>query len=381
MKKNVFDLNSKIWLSPPHMSGYEHEFIDDAFNSNWIAPFGPNVIGFEKDIETYLGYNSHAAALSSGTAAIHLALVLLNVKKGDEVICQTKTFAASVNPVIYLGAKPIFVDSESQTWNICPELLEKAIKERIKKGKKPKAIIAINLYGMPYNVNAINKISKHYHIPVIEDSAEALGGSYNGKKCGTFGDISIFSFNGNKIITTSGGGALISTNKTIKEKAIFLATQAKNSGIEYSHSEIGYNYRMSNILAGIGRGQIKVLDEYVAIRRRNYNYYYEHLNSNSSISFLKEPEGYYTNRWLTCVVFSSKKMRDDIRILLQENNIESRPSWKPMHLQPVFKKFPSYLNGQADYLYLKGLCLPSGSNLTENDLSRIVTIIKKYFER
>lgn len=339
MKKNVFDLNSKIWLSPPHMSGYEHEFIDDAFNSNWIAPFGPNVIGFEKDIETYLGYNSHAAALSSGTAAIHLALVLLNVKKGDEVICQTKTFAASVNPVIYLGAKPIFVDSESQTWNICPELLEKAIKERIKKGKKPKAIIAINLYGMPYNVNAINKISKHYHIPVIEDSAEALGGSYNGKKCGTFGDISIFSFNGNKIITTSGGGALISTNKTIKEKAIFLATQAKNSGIEYSHSEIGYNYRMSNILAGIGRGQIKVLDEYVAIRRRNYNYYYEHLNSNSSISFLKEPEGYYTNRWLTCVVFSSKKMRDDIRILLQENNIESRPSWKPMHLQPVFKKF------------------------------------------
>ena len=381
MKKNVFDLNSKIWLSPPHMSGYEHEFIDDAFNSNWIAPFGPNVIGFEKDIETYLGYNSHAAALSSGTAAIHLALVLLNVKKGDEVICQTKTFAASVNPVIYLGAKPIFVDSESQTWNICPELLEKAIKERIKKGKKPKAIIAINLYGMPYNVDAINKISKHYHIPVIEDSAEALGGSYNGKKCGTFGDISIFSFNGNKIITTSGGGALISTNKTIKEKAIFLATQAKNSGIEYSHSEIGYNYRMSNILAGIGRGQIKVLDEYVAIRRRNYNYYYEHLNSNSSISFLKEPEGYYTNRWLTCVVFSSKKMRDDIRILLQENNIESRPSWKPMHLQPVFKKFPSYLNGQADYLYLKGLCLPSGSNLTENDLSRIVTIIKKYFER
>ena len=380
MKKNAFNLNSKVWLSPPHMSGYEQEFIEDAFKSNWIAPFGPNVIGFEKDIETYLNYNLHVAALSSGTAAIHLALILLNVGKGDEVICQTKTFTASVNPVMYLGAIPIFVDSEEKTWNMSPELLEMAIKERINKGKKPKAIIAINLYGMPYDVEAINKISNHYEIPVIEDSAEALGGSYKGKKCGTFGDISVFSFNGNKIITTSGGGALISANKEVKEKAIFLATQAKDSGIDYSHSEIGYNYRMSNIVAGIGRGQMKVLDKYVALRRRNFNYYYKHLNANNNITFLEEPEGYYTNRWLTCIVLNTNKMREDIRLLLEKNNIESRPSWKPMHLQQVFKTYPKYLNGKSDELYKKGLCLPSGSNLSENDLNRIVKIIKQYFE-
>ena len=380
MKKNAFNLNSKVWLSPPHRSGYEQEFIEDAFKSNWIAPFGPNVIGFEKDIETYLNYNLHVAALSSGTAAIHLALILLNVGKGDEVICQTKTFTASVNPVMYLGAIPIFVDSEEKTWNMSPELLEMAIKERINKGKKPKAIIAINLYGMPYDVEAINKISNHYEIPVIEDSAEALGGSYKGKKCGTFGDISVFSFNGNKIITTSGGGALISANKEVKEKAIFLATQAKDSGIDYSHSEIGYNYRMSNIVAGIGRGQMKVLDKYVALRRRNFNYYYKHLNANNNITFLEEPEGYYTNRWLTCIVLNTNKMREDIRLLLEKNNIESRPSWKPMHLQQVFKTYPKYLNGKSDELYKKGLCLPSGPNLSENDLNRIVKIIKQYFE-
>jgi len=381
MKNKVFALKSKIWLSPPHMSGYEQEFISEAFKTNWIAPLGPNVTGFEKDIESYLNHNSHAVALSSGTAAIHLALVLLNVGLGDEVLCQTKTFTASVNPVIYQGAKPIFIDSEKKTWNMCPELLEKAIKDRIAVNKKPKAIIAINLYGMPYNVEAINKISKTYQIPVIEDSAEAIGGSYNEKKCGTFGDFSIFSFNGNKIITTSGGGALIARNREDKEKAIFLATQAKDKGTEYSHSTIGYNYRLSNVLAGIGRGQMKVLDERVNLRRRNFNFYYDHLNINKNITFLKEPKGYFSNRWLTCIVFKSNKIREDIRLLLEKENIESRPSWKPMHLQPVFNSFPKYLNGTAEELYEKGLCLPSGSNLTLDDLNRIVNLIKSYFEQ
>jgi dTDP-4-amino-4,6-dideoxygalactose transaminase len=380
MRKNAKNLNSKIWLSPPHMCGNEQEFINEAFKTNWIAPFGPNVNGFEKDIETYLNEGSYAAALSSGTAAIHLALILLNITRGDEVICQTKTFAASVNPVLYLGAKPIFVDSEKQTWNICPELLETAIKERLLKGKKPKAIIAINLYGMPYNVEAIHKISKHYQIPVIEDSAEAFGSRYKSQKCGTFGDFSILSFNGNKIITTSGGGVLISRNKSIKDKTIFLATQAKNKGIEYTHSEIGYNYRMSNIVAGIGRGQMKVLDDYVTLRRRNYEYYFNNLNGYQDISFLEEPKGYFSNRWLTCILFSSNKIREDIRLLLEKNNIEARPSWKPMHLQPVFKSLPKYLNGNSEIIYKRGLCLPSGSNLTESDLKRIVSIIKQYFD-
>lgn len=380
MKNKVFALKSKIWLSPPHMSGYEQKFVNEAFITNWIAPLGPNVTGFEKDIESYINHNSHAVALSSGTAAIHLALVLLNVGFDDEVLCQTKTFAASVNPVIYQGAKPIFIDSEKKTWNMCPELLEKAIKERVALNRKPKAIIAINLYGMPYNVEAINKISKTYQIPVIEDSAEAIGGNYKGKKCGTFGDFSVFSFNGNKIITTSGGGALITRSKEAKEKAVFLSTQAKDKGVEYSHSTIGYNYRLSNVLAGIGRGQMKVLDERVNLRRRNFNFYFEYLSSNKNVAFLKEPKGYFTNRWLTCVVFKSNKIREDIRLLLEKENIESRPSWKPMHLQPVFSSFPKYLNGTSEELYDKGLCLPSGSNLTIEDLNRIVTIIKSYFE-
>jgi len=381
MKNKVSASKSKIWLSPPHMSGYEQKFINEAFTTNWIAPFGSNVIGFEKDIEKYLNYNSHVTALSSGTAAIHLALLLLKVKKGDEVICQTKTFVASVNPVTYVGAKPIFVDSELKTWNMCPEMLEIAINDRIKKGKKPKAIIAINLYGMPYNVEAINNMSEKYQIPVIEDSAEALGSSYNNRKCGTFGDISVFSFNGNKIITASGGGALISRNIKTKEKSIFLATQAKNKGFEYNHSETGYNYRMSNILAGIGRGQMVVLDSYVSLRRRNFDFYYKHLNFNKHITFLNEPMGYYSNRWLTCILFSTNKMREDIRLLLEKENIESRPSWKPMHLQDLFKNSPKYLNGTSEEIYRKGLCLPSGSSLKEQDLNRIILIINNYFER
>ncbi|GAA3788261.1 DegT/DnrJ/EryC1/StrS family aminotransferase [Corallibacter vietnamensis] len=361
------------------MSGHEQEFINEAFDTNWIAPLGPNVNGFEKDIENYLNENVHAAALSSGTAAIHLALKLLNINQGDIVLCQTKTFVASVNPVIYLGATPIFIDSEKDTWNMCPEMLEKAINDCIKNGKKPKAIVAINLYGMPYKVENIQNISIKYNIPVVEDSAEALGSSYFNKKCGTFGDLSIISFNGNKIITTSGGGALITKNKTTKDKAIYLATQAKDDGIEYSHTAIGHNYRMSNIIAGIGRGQMKVIDERIKARRYNYEYYQKHLGDIKEITFLQEPEGFFSNRWLTCIVFKTSNIRNDIMSLLNQDNIEARPSWKPMHLQPVFKSHPKYLNGVSEDLYNKGLCLPSGSNLTKNELNRVIKIIADYF--
>lgn len=379
MAKNVSDLNSKIWLSAPHMSGHEEKFIKEAFNTNWIAPLGPNVNGFEKDLETYLGKNAHVAALTTGTAAIHMALLLLNVTTNDEVLCQTKTFAASVNPVTYLGAKPVFVDSEKDTWNMCPDLLEQAIKDRINKGNKPKAIIVINLYGMPHKVKEIKNISNTYHIPIIEDSAEALGSSYFNGKCGTFGDLSVLSFNGNKIITTSGGGALVSKHIHTKEKAIFLATQAKEAGLEYTHKTIGYNYRMSNILAGIGRGQMVVLETYVRLRRKNHQYYLEHLNDIKDIRFLKEPEGFVSNRWLSCIQLSSQNMRDQLLMLLQEHNIEARPSWKPMHLQPVFKDYPSYLNGVSEHIYKTVLCLPSGSNLTTKERNRIVTTIRSYF--
>lgn len=380
MTKKVSLLNTKIWLSSPHMSGNEEQFIKEAFNSNWIAPLGPNVNGFENDLESYLGHKAHVAALTTGTAAIHLALVLLNIKAEDEVICQTKTFAASINPVRYLGAKPVFVDSEKETWNMCPELLEEAIIDRIKKGIKPKAIIVINLYGMPYKVKEIHNIAKKYDIPVVEDSAEALGSSYNNKKCGTFGNLSVLSFNGNKIITTSGGGALVSNSKETKEKTIYLATQAKEFGLEYSHKTIGYNYRMSNILAGIGRGQMQVLDSYVALRRNNYNYYLKHLGTIKEICFLNEPDGFFSNRWLTCIVLKTNKMRDDILHLLARNNIEARPSWKPMHLQPVFTEFPKYLNGVSEDLHKKAICLPSGSNLTKIDLNKVIKHIKQYFE-
>ena len=283
-------MDTKIWLSSPHMSGKEQEYINSAFESNWIAPLGPNVTGFEIDIQSYLGDNSLVAALSSGTAAIHLSLILLGITHGDEVICQSKTFSASANPIVYLGATPIFIDSEADTWNLCPEQLEIAIKDRIAKGKKPKAIIAVHLYGMPYKIDEVNKIAEQYEIPVIEDSAEALGSSYKDKKCGTFGAISILSFNGNKIITTSGGGALVTKDKVIKEKAVFLATQARDNAVEYLHSTIGYNYRMSNVLAGIGRGQMKILDNRVETRRKNYEFYHSNLKDIDTISFLKEPK-------------------------------------------------------------------------------------------
>ncbi len=372
---NAID-SKRIWLSSPHMGGTEQTFVKEAFDTNWVAPLGPNVNGFEKDIETYLDNDVHVAALSSGTASLHLGLKLLGVAAGDEVLCQSMTFAASANPIVYLGAQPIFIDSEKETWNMCPEQLEIAIKDRIAKGKKPKAIVAVHLYGMPYQVEAIHRIASEYRIPVLEDSAEALGSSYHDVKCGTFGDIAILSFNGNKIITTSGGGALVSKHQKHKEKSIFLATQARDDAPHYQHSEIGYNYRMSNITAGIGRGQMQVLDKHVNYRRRNFDFYKKHLGDSSEIKFLDEPSGYYSNRWLTCIETSSYKLRESIRLLLAEENIESRPLWKPMHQQSVFIDCDAYLNGISDDLFDRGLCLPSGSNLEEDDLYRIVSVIK-----
>jgi len=372
-------MNPKIWLSSPHMSGNELKYITEAFDTNWVAPLGPNVNGFENDLQTYLNEDRHVAALASGTSALHLSLILLGVSRGDEVICQSKTFSASANPIVYQGASPVFVDSEKETWNMCPLQLEIAIKDRIAKGKTPKAIIAVHLYGMPYKVDEINKIAVKYSIPVVEDSAESLGSQYKNKNCGTFGDFSILSFNGNKIITTSGGGALITRSQKLKEKAVFLATQARDSAPHYLHSEIGYNYRMSNIVAGIGRGQMTILDSHVAKRRSNYQFYVESLKNNDKITFLQEPEGYFSNRWLSCILLDSIETREGLRLALEKENIESRPLWKPMHQQPVFKEYPSYVNGVSDELFNRGLCLPSGSNLTKNELDRIISAINAYF--
>ena len=372
-------MESKIWLSSPHMSGNEQSYVNNAFETNWIAPLGPHVNGFESAIQDYLDKDIHVAALSSGTAAIHLGLILLDVKPGDEVICQSKTFSASANPIKYQGATPVFIDSEVDTWNMCPEQLEIAIKDRIAKGKKPKAIIAVHLYGMPYKVEDIHKIAEAYNIPVIEDSAEALGSAYKSVKCGTFGDIGILSFNGNKIITTSGGGAIITKDIKMRDKAVFLATQAREKAVEYLHETVGYNYRLSNVLAGIGRGQMEVLEDRVASRRGNYDYYKEQFKDIDELVFTEEPVGSFSNRWLSCVLTPSEDIREGIRMSLDAHNIESRPLWKPMHQQPVFKDAPQYLNGVSDELFEKGLCLPSGSNLTENELNRVTSAIKTYF--
>ena len=371
---NTIDHN-KIWLSSPHMGDNEQSYVQEAFDTNWVAPLGPNVNSFEKSIADYVGDNVHVAALSSGTAAIHLALELLGVGRGDEVLCQSFTFSASANPILYLGAIPVFVDSETDTWNISPELLEKAILSRISHGKKPKAIIAVHLYGMPYKINEISQIAERYDIPVIEDSAEALGSSYGPSKCGSFGDIGIFSFNGNKIITTSGGGALIAKDESLKKKAVFLATQARDDAPHYQHSSVGYNYRMSNVLAGIGRGQMEVLQKRVEARRSNFDFYKTQLDHLAEIGFLEEPDDYYCNRWLTCILTPSYETREKIRLALLEFNIESRPLWKPMHLQPVFKDFINFSDGTSENLFERGLCLPSGSNLSKEDLERIVKII------
>lgn len=366
---------TKIYLSSPHMGGTEQKYVNDAFETNWIAPLGPNVNGFEDAIKSYLGNNNEVAVLSSGTASIHLALELIGVSKGDEVLCQSFTFSASANPILYLGATPIFIDSEKDTWNMSPELLEIAIKDRIEKNKKPKAIIAVHLYGMPYKAKEINAIAEKYDIAVVEDSAEALGSTYQNKACGTLADFGILSFNGNKIITTSGGGALITKNKSLKDKAVFLSTQARDDAPHYQHSHVGYNYRMSNVLAGIGRGQMDVLNDRVLARRANYNFYKENLSSFETIEFLDEPSGSYSNRWITCVKTDSFETRETIRLALLEEDIESRPLWKPMHSQPIFKDCLHFTDGTSDDLFEKGLCLPSGSNLTNNDLNRILETI------
>lgn len=367
---------TKIWLSSPHMGGTEQDYVNEAFDTNWIAPLGPNVNAFEQAIKDELGNAVHVAALSSGTAAIHLGLELLGVGKGDDVICQSFTFSASANPISYLGAAPVFVDSETDTWNMSPGLLRKAIESGIEEGKKPKAIIAVHLYGMPYKIAEIRAIADEFQIPILEDSAEALGSSYHEIPCGTFGDIGILSFNGNKIITTSGGGALVSKNKTYADRAIFLATQARDEAPHYQHSNIGYNYRMSNVLAGIGRGQMEVLKDRVNARRANHQYYLETLNQFEEIEFLSEPKGYFSNRWLSCILTPSFEMREKLRLALLEENVESRPLWKPLHLQPIFKTSKQFVDGTSASLFERGLCLPSGSNLTNEELERVVTTIK-----
>ncbi|MBC7552682.1 MAG: DegT/DnrJ/EryC1/StrS family aminotransferase [Taibaiella sp.] len=374
-------MNSKIWLSSPHMGGTEQNFVKEAFDTNWIAPMGPNVNGFENDISLFLGGTTHVAALSSGTAGLHLGLVLLGVKAGDEVICQSMTFSASANPIAYLGAKPVFVDSESETWNMSPALLEKAILDRQAAGITPKAIIPVHLYGMPAKMDEIMDIAHRYGIPVLEDAAEALGSSVNGRMCGTFGDIGILSFNGNKIITTSGGGALVSENPGIVKDARFLSTQARDEAPHYQHSKIGYNYRISNLCAGVGRGQMEVLAERVGQRRAIYNQYYNKLNAVRGIHFLTEPAGYFCNRWLTTIIIEpaiAGFTREDLRLALEKDNIESRPLWKPMHLQPVFSGCAFYGDGTAENLFINGLCLPSGSNLTQADMDRVFAIIDKF---
>ncbi len=374
-------MNKKIYLSSPHMGGSEQDFVNQAFKTNWIAPLGPNVTGFETDLENYLGNGSNVAVLSSGTAAIHLALILLGVEAGDEVLCQSMTFSASANPIVYQGATPVFIDSEPDTWNISPYYLEKAIEDRILKGKKPKAIIAVHLYGMPFKVEELLRISEKYEIPLIEDAAEALGSTYKGKKCGTFGNISILSFNGNKIITTSGGGALVTKDKTIKEQAIFLATQARDEVPYYQHSKIGYNYRLSNVCAGIGRGQMQVLDIHIGLRRKMNGFYQEFFKNAKNITVFTEPSSdYYSNHWLSCITITQNPgfTTEDIRLALAEDMIEARPLWKPMHLQPVFKNTSYYGESVSENLFKNGLCLPSGSNLNSDDRNRIARVLSRF---
>lgn len=377
--------NSKIWLSSPHMGGNEQQFVNEAFETNWVAPLGPNVTGFETDLEAFLGSDSQIAALSSGTAAIHLGLILLDVQAGDEVICQSFTFSASANPILYQGATPVFVDSEEETWNMCPIALEEAIINRIEKGKKPKVIIAVHLYGMPFKVKEIRAVANKYQIPILEDSAEALGSTYHGQKCGTFGDIGILSFNGNKIITTSGGGALVTNSKEIKEKTVFLATQARDNAPHYQHSHIGYNYRLSNISAGIGRGQMQVLEKHIGLRRSMHQFYYDYFETIEGVTVLKESnENIYSNHWLSCIVLDANilgKTAEDLRLALEDENVESRPLWKPMHLQPIFEKYPYFGKSVSEKLFANGLCLPSGSNLGNFDRQRITAVFNRFFSK
>ena len=373
-------MNSKIYLSLAHMSGHEQDFIKEAFDTNWVVPLGPNVDNFEKHLSGFIKEERHVVALSAGTAALHLGLVELGVKPGDEVICQSFTFAASANPIAYLGATPVFVDSEADTWNMSPEWLEKALVYRLKEtGKLPKAIIPVHLYGMPAKMDEIIKIAALFDVPVLEDAAEALGSEYQGRKCGTFGRFAALSFNGNKMITTSGGGALVCSNKEDAERTMFYATQAREKAPHYQHEHIGYNYRMSNICAGIGRGQMTVLDEHIARRRAIHSLYTELLRDIPGITVQQNPAPEFdSNFWLTCILVDPEVAgftREDIRLHLANENIETRPLWKPMHLQPVFSQAPFYGDGTSEKLFETGLCLPSGPSLTDEDIHRVVEAI------
>ena len=380
----------RIWLSLAHMSGREQGFIQEAFDTNWVVPLGPNVNAFEQSLRDFLIGNKgeqieneglRVVALSAGTAALHLGLILLGIQPGDEVICQSFTFAASANPIAYLEATPVFVDSEKETWNMDPVLLEEAIKDRLEKtGRLPKAIIPVHLYGMPVKIDEVMEVANRYGIPVLEDSAEALGSEYKGQKCGTFGEYGVLSFNGNKMITTSGGGALICPNEEKAKRALFYATQAREQAPHYQHEKIGYNYRMSNICAGIGRGQMFVLDEHVARRREIHDLYVKLLAGLKGVKVMCQPEGegFNSNYWLTCITVEPEEAgftREDVRLALDEENIESRPLWKPMHLQPVVKDAPYYGNGTSERLFEIGLCLPSGPTLTDEDVERVVKVI------
>ena len=375
-----------IHLSLAHMSGKEEEFIHEAFLTNWVVPLGPNVDGFENDLATWLGEKSasplHVVALSSGTAAIHLALVMLGVGPGDEVICQSFTFAASANPIVYQGATPVFVDSEPGTWNMDPELLRQAIDDRLRAtGKLPKAIIPVHLYGTPARMDEINSVASAYGIPVVEDAAEALGSEYNGSYCGTFGTYGALSFNGNKMITTSGGGALICPDEESARRVKFYATQARENFPYYQHEQIGYNYRLSNISAGIGRGQMYVLDEHIARRRAIHALYVEKLKNTPGITVMQPRSNVdlHPNYWLSTILVNPQEAGftyQELSARLTAADIESRPLWKPMHLQPVFAKAPAYVNGVSEALFAQGLCLPSGPMVTDEDVDRIIEVIK-----
>ena len=377
--------NPKIWLSSPHMGRTERKFVTEAFDTNWVAPLGPNVNGFEQDISNYIGIENqfHTAALTSGTAALHLALHMLNVGKDDVVMVQSFTFCGTTNPVSYQGAEMVFIDSELDTWNMCPLALKDALEHY--KNRSVKAIMPVHLYGMPANMDALQQLSDEFNVPIVEDAAEALGSKYKDYCCGTFSEMAALSFNGNKIITTSGGGALVSKHKHHIDQARFLATQARDNAPHYQHSQIGYNYRMSNIIAGIGRGQMDVLDERVAQRRANNQRYRDFFAGVNGVTFQTEPDAdYFSNYWLTAILINPELTggitREDVRLAFDEENIESRPLWKPMHMQPVYEGTKFFGTGICEQLFEQGLCLPSGSNLTEEEFDRIFSVLSRIFE-
>jgi dTDP-4-amino-4,6-dideoxygalactose transaminase len=370
----------KIWLSPPHLSGQEINYIREAIDQNWISPYGENVDEFEKQLEKYFG--AHIALVNSGTSAIHLSLVLSNVGPGDEVIVPSLNFAGCVNPIIYQQATPLFVDSENETFNMDPSLVEELIENRIKAGKKPKAIIAVDIFGIPCKMNDIVAIANKYDIQLIEDAADAIGSTVNGKPSGSFGKMGIMSFNGNKVITTSGGGALISQDKDLIDRAKYLSNQAREIKPYYVHREVGYNYMMSNILAGIGRGQLNALEDRITRRREIYNIYKQELRNIDCLEFIDDLKENHSNRWLSVVLIhpNSKQItRDDIYYQLERNEIESRPVWNPMHLQPAFSKYPYFGGCNAETIFKNGLCLPSGSIMTDSELQFVIDKIKELF--